>query len=490
MPESEWPQQPLQIQSLHFDERNPRLGQERRTDSPRDIITYLFETEDAIEVAKSIAARGYFPNEPLLVVIEDDGYVVVEGNRRLAALKALVDPGRVSGSQAGKIARISEAWKANTPLSFVPCVIAPSRREANRIVAGRHQAHAVLSWSAEDRAQFIIDCLENGYTADDLEGELGFTAKDVQEARLRHAVVELIRSLELPDEVRARVSSPRAQILSTIERVINSSVGRKFLMVEPDQQYGLRGTTSPAEFKKGLRKLVVDLASPESTWDSRSLNKLTDIEGYFEKWTPSERPKQKAATFVPSDITGREPQPAVPVAKPVKKRKTKHSVIPTSFKIVYYGPRRISLIHEELQLIKREDAPNSGAVLLRVFTELVIDDYLKRSNAYDPLVARLTGSGTKLQWGPTFKQRVGEVFKVAGPKLKKLDKDALGLVKKAFSSDPAAPFTLTELHSFVHSSNDLPSANDLDTFWSRAEPLFKIMLQEPAFDDEEPNEDS
>jgi ParB-like chromosome segregation protein Spo0J len=490
VPKGDWTQQPLTIQALQFDERNPRLGQDRSTGSPRETITFLFETENAIEVAKSIATRDYFPNEPLLVVVEGGCYVVVEGNRRLAALKALIDPDLVEGSQHSRMVRVSEKWKATRPLTFVPCVVAPSRRDANRVVAGRHQSNAVVSWSAEDRAQFILGCLEEGYTVEDLEDELGFTGKDIEEARQRRAIVEMIRALTLPDDVRERVGSPRAQILSTIERVLNSSVGREFFMVEPDQEFGLRGATSAAEFKKGLRKLVIDLASQGSKWDSRTLNKLNDIKAYFDTWEPSERPKQKDGAFVPSDITGDAPQPANPAAKPTKKRKVKHPVIPANFKILYYGPRRIFLIHDELQHIKREDAPNSGAVLLRVFTELVIDDYLKRSGAYEPLVKRLAGSGDKLQWGPTFKQRVTEVLEIAKPGLARLNKEERGLVKRAFSSDSAAPFTLVDLHGFVHSAKSLPSAIDLEAYWVRAEPLFKIMLQEPALEGEAPNEDS
>ncbi len=52
-------------------------------------------------MAKSIVLRGYFPNEPLLAIKEKDRYVVVEGNRRLAALKALREPGLLEGSLAG-----------------------------------------------------------------------------------------------------------------------------------------------------------------------------------------------------------------------------------------------------------------------------------------------------------------------------------------------------------------------------------------------------
>jgi len=480
----EWDQQPLKIQSLHFDALNPRLGQDRRKLTPREIIGYLFDTENAIEVAKSIATRGYFQNEPLLVVVEGGDYVVVEGNRRLAALKTLVDPELVDAPHRSKMEKISASWKASRPLTFVPCVVAPSRRDANRVVAGRHQSNAVVAWSAEDRAQFILDRLEDGYTIEELESELGFEAKDVQKARQRRAIVAMVRALDLPADVRARVEGPRAQMFSTIERVFDSSVGRQYLMVEPDPDHGLRGTTTASEFKKGLKKLVVDVADPNGKWDSRSLNTKDDIGKYFEKWKPSELPRKRNGQFTPDDITADAPSPtpAPPVQPAKRKRVTKKPIIPIRFMIEYCGSDRVREIHEELTRMKGSDFPNGGSVLLRVFTEIAITDYLERQGAYDTLVKSLKASGKLPYYGPTFGQRVKEVLKIAKRELTGSDYD---LVSKAFSSDKSAPFTLNELHSFVHSPRDLPSERDMEVFWSRAEPLFKMMLQEQTTTDED-----
>ena len=82
MASARWPTKLLSVTSLHLDPRNPRLGRQSALQPPREIIQYLFEHDKAIEVAESIAKRGYFPNEPLLAIKEDDDYIVVEGNRR------------------------------------------------------------------------------------------------------------------------------------------------------------------------------------------------------------------------------------------------------------------------------------------------------------------------------------------------------------------------------------------------------------------------
>ena len=79
-----WPTKRLSIVNLHLDAKNPRLGREISARAPREIVQYLFEHDKAFVVADSIANGGYFPNEPLLAVVEDNRHVVVEGNRRLS----------------------------------------------------------------------------------------------------------------------------------------------------------------------------------------------------------------------------------------------------------------------------------------------------------------------------------------------------------------------------------------------------------------------
>ncbi len=103
MATNDWSTKPHHVASLHLDAKNPRLGRETTARAPREIIQYLFEHDKAMEVAQSIATRGYFPNEPLLAIKMNGQLVIVEGNRRLAALKALREPGLVEAVCTGRL---------------------------------------------------------------------------------------------------------------------------------------------------------------------------------------------------------------------------------------------------------------------------------------------------------------------------------------------------------------------------------------------------
>lgn len=472
-----WPTTRRSVASLHLDAKNPRLGRETSARAPREIIQYLFEQDKALEVAQSIATRGYFPNEPLLAINENDQLIVVEGNRRLAALKALREPGLLQGSLQRQLERLSRQIEDPNDIANVPVTVAPSRRATDRQIAGRHIGTPVLAWQAENRASFILDKLAEGYSNEQLRDQLGFSLTDIQAARQTRAIADMARSLDLPEEVKAKLENPRAKLFTTLERVFNSSVGREYLMVEPDPDHGIRGTTTKAEFLRGFTKLVTDVALGKQS--SRTLNTNENIGDYFKSWDDKERPAKRHGSFVPAEIikgrsvasAGRtSPPPATTKSKPLSK-----TVLPRDLK-VRFGNDRLSDIRFELVKLNREHFPNAGAVLLRVFFELAVLDYLGRIGELPQIIAKIERKeGRALPFGtPTLRQLVPEIKRIAKDKLSAAD--ALK-VEKAIRYDAAAPFTISELHGFVHQA-DLPSARDILQFWKRTEPLFRLMLEQ------------
>ncbi|MBI5504845.1 MAG: hypothetical protein HY899_08570 [Deltaproteobacteria bacterium] len=472
-----WPTVRRSVASLHLDAKNPRLGRETSARAPREIIQYLFEHDKAMEVAKSIAARGYFPNEPLLAIKENDRFVVVEGNRRLAALKGLRAPGLLEGPFQRQLERLSRQIEVPSEIASVPVTVAPSRRATDRQIAGRHIGTPVLAWQAENRASFILDKLSEGYTNEQLQDQLGFSLADIQSARQTRAIAEMARSLDLPEEVKAKLENPRAKLFTTIERVFDSSVGRDCLMVEPHPEHGIRGTTTKAEFLRGFTKLVMDVALGRQS--SRTLNTSEDIRDYFRSWKSDEHPAKKRGSFVPADIiqdrsvtaSRSKPKPSAPK----RSKQPSNTVLPRDFR-VRFGNDRLRDIRRELVRLKREEFPNAGAVLLRVFFELAVLDYLQRTGELPAIIERIEKKESRtLPFGvPTMKQLVPEIKRIAKAKLTNA---SATIVEKAIRYDPSAPFTISELHGFVHQP-DLPSARDILQFWKRTEPLFRLMLEQ------------
>lgn len=476
-----WKTKFLSSASLHLDSKNPRLGREHSSRAPREIIQYLFEHDKAMEVAESIATRGYFPNEPLLAVQEDGRMVVVEGNRRLAALKALREPALLEGKYERQVERLTRRMRDRTEIARVPVTIAPSRKETDCLLAGRHKGAPVLAWRGENRASFILDKLAEGYDNDALRDELGFSVSDIQQARQTRAVADMARSLDLPDEVKAKLEGPNAKVFTTLERVFDSSVGREYLRVETDPEHGLRGNTTKKEFLRGFTKLVTDIVLGRQS--SRTLNTNENIRSYFEGWDPEDRPKKKKGSFVPSDIiTGKSLSSKPPEKKTTRKPSKSESktVLPKDFKI-RHGNDRLIDIRRELTKLKREEFPNAGAVLLRVFFELSALYFLERIGELEKVTDALKKKGKLPYGGPTMRQLVPAITRIAK---ERLSTNEAALVAKAIKYDKSAPFTISDLHAFVHST-DLPGERDIHQFWVRTAPLFRLMLEQDLEGDTE-----
>lgn len=477
MTRKRWTTRYLSVARLLLDEKNPRLGTGTTEQTQREIIQYLFDHDKALEIVRSVVTRGYFENEPLLAISEQGNYVVVEGNRRLAALKAIKDPQLLTGGVSGQVRNLVVDAGIEV-ISSVPVTIAPSRREADRIIAGRHIGTPVLAWQAESRASFILSKLEEGYDNNQIESELGFEKKDIQKARQTKAIANVVRTIDLSAEVKSKVDDPRAKLFSTLERVFDSQVGQESLKIEPDADHGFRGTTTKKEFMRALAHLVTDIALKKET--SRSLNKSDDIRNYFKKRNPQSVAQKKRGKFVPEDIIAGKPTPPPDPqeTRPGRQKQISKTVIPKNFKVVF-GNERLVEIRRELTQLKRENFPNAGAVLLRVFLELSIKDYLERTGQMEKLVKRLESKDDLPPTGePNMRQMTKEIVKAAKKRLGKRDATK---VEKALRYDPAAPFSINDLHAFVHNA-EFPTHRDILQFWNRTEPLFRMMLEESPED--------
>lgn len=144
----------VKIEQLKYDKCNPRLPKHLQgTTNEAIVIDYMVKNGNILELMKSIAETGYSEAEPLLVVLdkEDDKYVVVEGNRRLTAVKLLNNP------QLAKVrkASIEEIVKEAIAIpEEVPVIIYNSRESILDYLGYRHIT-GVKNWGALEKARYL-----------------------------------------------------------------------------------------------------------------------------------------------------------------------------------------------------------------------------------------------------------------------------------------------------------------------------------------------
>lgn len=148
--------QSIDLDDLLLDSANPRLPSTVGR-SQSEMIVYLARTTSITEIMTAIGENGYFPGEPLIVVADQAGkFVVVEGNRRLTALKLLADP-----SLMGTARKIQEvAASATHKPNIIPCVVFQDRDEVINYLGYRHIT-GVKQWEPLAKARYIATYFDN-----------------------------------------------------------------------------------------------------------------------------------------------------------------------------------------------------------------------------------------------------------------------------------------------------------------------------------------
>jgi len=185
-------QEYLPVAVLDFDPQNPRFPDVVNSGPVNELIERFIRDERLLEIIASIADQGYFDGEPLLVVGDGQGrYHVIEGNRRLAALKLLtgelpVPPGRTS------IEDICEG-AMHRPLE-VPCLVFPHENKIMRYLGFRHIT-GIKSWGSLQKARYIKKMRVRFYT--NIAGKEQMTALAREIGSRSDYVAQMLTALNL-----------------------------------------------------------------------------------------------------------------------------------------------------------------------------------------------------------------------------------------------------------------------------------------------------
>ena len=153
------PVEMLSISQLHFDPDNPRLPSTIDKTNERDVLEWMIDNATVTELMGSIAEKGYFPGEPLMAAEDGKGtgrYFVIEGNRRLAAVKLLLQPD-LAPIRARSVLQASE--NAQFRPDELPVMVFPSRESILDNLGFRHIT-GIKPWPPLAKARFLAQLLE------------------------------------------------------------------------------------------------------------------------------------------------------------------------------------------------------------------------------------------------------------------------------------------------------------------------------------------
>lgn len=140
------------LDDLELDLENPRFGL-IDAESPEHALSILAARSDLRELWNSINERGFERYEPLVAFLGRGGkYIVVEGNRRLAAVKTLRNPELLAGARVTP-PEITAAADSST--STLPVVVVDHRDDADDYIGFKH-INGPSTWGSLAKAKFAV----------------------------------------------------------------------------------------------------------------------------------------------------------------------------------------------------------------------------------------------------------------------------------------------------------------------------------------------
>jgi len=405
-----------------------------------------------VNLAKDIVAHGLDPSASPIVMPDpsSDRLIVLEGNRRILALKLLTDSSLakrvLTAAQHDQLRRLTTEFRKQ-PIVKVRCVQVDSRDEATHWIELRHtgpnKGVGLVTWDPESKERFKRRLGRSGYN------------------KLALEIVEYLRGSPSLDST-TRASLDKVD-LTNLARLANDPDVREALGVRA--QDGTLATDLPHnEVTKGLTRVVRDLSSDDFTVDQ--IKNKADRKKYVKSLARKDLPDLTKGTGTHLSLLPEGPPSAAPSKAPRRKAlplsTSRKTLIPPRLAVQIPHPRLNAMFHEG-QGLEVERFPNCGAAILRVFLELSVDEYAagKHIAGFSPNSALRVKLAT-----------VANYMKAQAI----LAEDVLKPVYLAAQSQHL-PFSTNTLNAYMHNRNVNPRPSELKSTWDDMQPFVEKLWQ-------------
>lgn len=267
------------INELYLDPMNPRVGRHKmgRDISQEDLLE-LADDWSLDELAHSfLENEGFWLHEALLVVEEElygaPRLVVVEGNRRLAALKRLREA--YQGKPASRRwQEISEIGQPPAGLfSDVPYLLMESREAIQSFLGFRHVT-GIKQWNADEKAYFIAKLIdEENMTYKQVMRKIGSNTPAVRRHYIAYRVL-----LQIEDNVEDYDKERADESFAILYMTLDTVGARTFLQIDIEADPRIVKNPVPQSHLKNLadfaRWLYGSSKSRPIITDTREVSKL------------------------------------------------------------------------------------------------------------------------------------------------------------------------------------------------------------------------
>lgn len=447
----------FRLSELNLDLQNVRIGaQPDQRAAIRALISD--QKQKLVNLAIDLLDIGPSPGEPIWTTPDPDNpsrQIVLEGNRRVCALKLLENPRLADDTEvAVAFTRLAKDF-AEKPIRKLDAALFPSREAAKPFIDRRHMGadsgvglqrwrslakeRAKPGWSGRvRRSLLLLDYLDDGTE------EFGVLGNIIEDKS------------------------------TSVDRVLNNPEMKEILGVNIDPK------TKTVTFENGdeisgrrlLRDLIAEFAKPDFKFSQirDKSDRVSFIRTFADRSVKrSTKPASAAPEVRPAAVPAREKGSA---ARRLTER-TRATLAPSSGERTIPNVKggRLNQIYRECRKLQLEGNENSAALLVRLFLELSSEAFLIENSIALP--ARHLGKKTDWsEFGITLEEKINSVMPIidTSPRTKnKLKQARVALANKHSHG------SIDTLHAYIHNLEITPSAPALRDAWDTWENYLKLL---------------
>lgn len=454
----------IKLSNLYLDLHNPRYEEQRSQNEALNTIAEE-QKEKLLVLLRDIIARGLNLSDIPIVMPDKEkvnGYIVLEGNRRIAALKLFKKPSILtSNSLRQKYAKLHEKHK-DFALKSIECLVVDTREEANIWIERKHEGEmngaGTVKWNSEQSARF----------------RASKTGKDTR-------AVQLIDFMKVATEGDAEFTEQLRKVKATnLERLIStpevcSDLGLLYNHGEFTSKYECE------EVLKGLKAIVKRLSQDD--FNVSQIYHKDDRLSFMGSIPPEELPdtsRRATDTWLLKDYSS---QRGVQGKSGVKEDDTatgavddntagtdndqrptrRWHFVPDGLKLAIPNERSNRIL-SELKQLSHVAMPNACAVMMRVFLELSVDCYLEEFHLLK------NGAVSASKDPRDLKQKTNEVINQMIQQKIYLDQAKAKGIRTEINNDKSV-FSIDTLNAYVHNLTFNPIPETLMLSWDNIEPF-------------------
>lgn len=479
----------IPLDLIVLDQENVRFGGDIAHNQREAIELMMADPDDSrklLKLAEHIAEHGLDPTELQLVAPSgDDRYIVLEGNRRLTALKLLQKPDLCPDEKLVKSFIKASSLINNKLPKEIECSVIPSRQEGDLWVelkhTGQNSGIGRVNWDSnirdERRArQTGIESIGRQIRRIIKDNPSIFSEK-VKSDVLKIPVTTLTRlfsSKPAQDAFQLKIVNkllePQLELNSiapSIEFALN---------LFTNEGYNVNDVRSNEDRQRFVGHIPPELHPSKLTTNGKKCSGPNNRNSSADSFVTAANIKEdleviNSQNFSPQDekITSDDPIKRTIARKSSRVRKY---LTPWSLKI---SNDRINAIYRELRnYLEVEKCPNSVAITFRAFIEVTCDHYVSNQRKIGSPVLRIDNK-KPLTSDEKLSVKVKSVVKDLEKK-GEIDRPAAkAIIKRAGAHESVG--SIDHFNQFVHSAASIPLPSELKDIADEYKPFLSAIWQ-------------